>query len=166
MTDLVTALIGLAAAVISVVLPVVLPKVLSYLHVRVSAEQQTMLANAAERAAGLAYKALAEKAAAGTTSLTAEPAALSQGVRYLVASMPETVRDLGVDAAHLENLVKANLGRLLAVDPNVSVAPAPKPALTQAKDTQEENTYATVAPLGASPVTARYPLGSGPTTGL
>jgi hypothetical protein len=111
--------IGLAA------MPVVLAWVGNHVHnqtLRDTADQ------AIERAAGIAYHYLATRLA-GTNVQTARQQAVDEGVDYLRQMIPDTLRKLGItDGNKLQAIVKAQLGKLLATDPNVTVKVAPPPA--------------------------------------
>jgi hypothetical protein len=100
-----------------------MPVVLGWLarHMRNASLAQTLDA-AAGRAGGIAYAYLQSQAAiGGTPSMNI---AIDQGVDHLRQSMPQVISTLGVIGPVLTNMVKGELGKLLAQDPNVSVGPA------------------------------------------
>ena len=49
-------------------------------------------------------------------------------MQYVMQSMPDALKRLGVTPDHVGAMVTAELGKLLAVDPNVSIAPPVSPA--------------------------------------
>ena len=73
------------------------------------------------RAAGLTYQMLAT-AGGSVGSVTLTNAAVAQGVEYVMQSMPDAIKRLGVTPDHVGAMVTAELGKLLAVDPNMSIA--------------------------------------------
>ena len=69
------------------------------------------------RGAGLTYQMLA---------------AVAHGVRYVMQSVPDALKRLGVTPDHVGAMVTAELGKLLAIDPSVSIAPPVAPAAAPA----------------------------------
>ncbi|MCW3477380.1 hypothetical protein [Limobrevibacterium gyesilva] len=84
----------------------------------------TLITGAAQRGAGIAYGFIA---AAGATIADAQihNVAVAKGVSYVTAAFPDTLRALGVTPDRIEAMVQAELGRLLGVDPAVTIAPMP-----------------------------------------
>lgn len=83
----------------------------------------TTVVEAVGRAAGEAYKQMVQ-AGAGATPATLN-AAVAQGKDYLLASIPSALKAAGVTPEGAAQMVSGELGKLLAVDPSVSVG---KPA--------------------------------------
>lgn len=80
---------------------------------------------AIERAGGIAYHYLASRVE-GTNPMAARTQAIQEGVNYLQQMVPEILDKLGIiSGAQLQNVVKGELGKLLATDPSVSVKVAP-----------------------------------------
>jgi len=77
---------------------------------------------AASTAAGLAYAYQANQAAQGLP-VPSQQAAVALGVNYLARAMPDTIKHFGKSTDDLADTVTGELGKLLATDPNVSVAP-------------------------------------------
>jgi hypothetical protein len=82
---------------------------------------RTALKLAAGTAAGLAYAYRAEQAQQGVS--VSQRAAVSVGVDYLAKAMPDALQHFGKSQADVTDMVTGELGKLLAVDPNVSVVP-------------------------------------------
>ena len=61
-------------------------------------------------------------------NVTLTNAAVAHGMQYIMQSMPDALQRLGVTPDHVGEMVTAELGKLLAVDPNVSIAPPVSPA--------------------------------------
>ena len=90
------------------------------------------IAGCVGRRAGLTYQMLA--AAGGSVGGgTLTKAAAAHGVQYVMQSMPDALKRLGVTPDHVGAMVTAELVKLLAIDPSISIAPpvtpAPAPAL-------------------------------------
>jgi hypothetical protein len=77
---------------------------------------------AAGTAAGLAYAYQANQAAQGLP-IPSQQAAVNVGVAYLAKSVPGIVAHFGKSGDDLADTVTGELGKLLAVDPNVTVVP-------------------------------------------
>lgn len=116
-----------AAVIQSIGLGIVLPVALAWIgaHVR-----NTALRNALDmglkRAGGIAYDYLSSRAS-GLSASSARMAAINAGIDYVAAALPDTVRSAGVTPDVLRNMVTGELGKLLAVDPGVTVASSPPP---------------------------------------
>lgn len=78
--------------------------------------------DAAARAGGIAYAFLQSQTAIGGNPSMNN--AIDQGVDHLRTSLPGAIAALGIAGPVLANMVKGELGKLLAADPNVSVGPA------------------------------------------
>lgn len=72
------------------------------------------------RGGGVAYASLVASGRP-VTDKTAMAKALAEGAAYIVARKPDIVADKGLGQAAVEEIAGAELGRLLAVDPTVSV---------------------------------------------
>jgi hypothetical protein len=90
-------------------------------HVRNAALRDTLNA-AASRAGGIAYAFLQQQTAQGVAMPSVEQA-ISLGVNHLRTATPDTVGSLGISGLALENIVRGELGKLLAADPNTVAAP-------------------------------------------
>lgn len=93
-------------------------------HLRLQADSlaaQAILA-AATRGAGLAYSALATQAShIGDQPL--RNVAVGRAVGYVTTSVPGYLARLGVTPDRLQQMVEAELGKLMAADPTISIAP-------------------------------------------
>lgn len=89
-------------------------------HVR-NANLRDTLNAAAARSGGIAYAALTQPSAIGLQSSFDQ--AIDRGVDHMRTSLPGTLQSLGVTGPVLENIVRGELGKLLAQDVNVSVVP-------------------------------------------
>jgi hypothetical protein len=94
-----------------------------------------MVIGAASRASGITYEYLAARAH-GVSSDQARRDAFAAAMDYMRASVGKQIDTLGLSGPLIENLVRGQLGALLAVDPTVSVAaklwPDPPPIPAQA----------------------------------
>jgi len=77
---------------------------------------------AAGTAAGLAYAYQVDRAARGMPMPT-QAAAVALGVEYLAKQMPDALAHFGKTSEDMTDMVKGELGKLLASDPTVSVVP-------------------------------------------
>lgn len=72
------------------------------------------------RAAGEAYKHLVQSGGLATDP-TSLAAAIAEGRDYLLARIPDALQAAGITPEAAAQMVSGELGRLLAVDPTVSV---------------------------------------------
>jgi hypothetical protein len=96
------------------------------LHVR-SALIRYAINMAVKRAGGLAYETLAS-AEGGLRNIVLKNRALEAGANYLIAQVPGLLRKAGIEHSRLGQMVRGELGRLLAADPTVTVVPVNSPA--------------------------------------
>jgi hypothetical protein len=84
-------------------------------------QMNTTLAEALGRAAGEAYRQMIQPggSASRTVSLAA---AIAEGRDYLLARIPDTLKAAGITPEAAAQMVSAELGKLLALDPTVSIA--------------------------------------------
>lgn len=80
----------------------------------------TRVIEAVGRAAGEAYKQMIQSAGTQPTGVSLA-AAVSAGCDYLLARIPETLRAAEITPEGAAQMVSAELGRLLAIDPTVGV---------------------------------------------
>lgn len=92
-------------------------------HVRNAAMRDTLNA-AASRAGGIAYAFLQQQVAAGSHAPPVQQA-IDVGVDHMRTGLPDTLKSLGVGGQTLENIVRGELGKLLATDPNAAAVPKP-----------------------------------------
>jgi hypothetical protein len=126
LTPLVQALAALALAGISAATPYLAPLLRRYLHVRLTATQAAAIQSAADAGAQAAYGYIAANGAS-YRDVTIRNLALAKGVQHVIASTPEALAALGITPDHVQQMVEARFGGLLAADANVSIA-SPSPA--------------------------------------
>lgn len=126
----------LALSLISTLgLGVGLPLIVAWIGRHVSnAALRDALDMAVKRAGGIAYDYMAARAGGMTTS-QARIQAVNAGYDYLANSVPDILRSFGVQPETMKEMVHGELGKLLAVDPNVTVPiparPVPAPVETR-----------------------------------
>lgn len=103
----------------------------------------TRIIEAVGRAAGVAYKQMVEARVAhtGQTSLAA---AVAEGQAYLLAHVPDALKAAGLTPEVAAQMVSAELGKLLAIDPSIAVG------VSLARSTDPTNASAAAAPIGRS----------------
>lgn len=126
LTPLVQALAALALAGISAATPYLAPLLRRYLHVRLTATQAAAIQSAADAGAQAAYGYIAANGAS-YRDVTIRNLAVAKGVQHVIASTPEALAALGITPDHVQQMVEARFGGLLAADANVSIA-SPSPA--------------------------------------
>jgi hypothetical protein len=112
--------LALAAAIVSSAVPVLVPALLVRLRLSRNVALSGLITGAAQRAAGIAYHALVS-AETNSDTVVFRNAAVAEGTRYVLATLPATVAALGLSPEHVAAMVTGELGRLLAVDPNTSI---------------------------------------------
>jgi hypothetical protein len=89
------------------------------------------------RAAGEAYRQMVQSGASITHS-TALAAAVAAGCDYLAARIPDALKAAGITPEGAAQMVSAELGKLLAIDPTVGVGIVQSPSFgTRAPDGAE-----------------------------
>jgi hypothetical protein len=124
LTPLVQALAALALATLTGATPYLAPMLRKYLHIRLSATQAAAVQSAADAGAKAAYGFIVTNAAT-YRDVTIRNAALAKGMQHVMASTPEALTALGITPEHVQRMVEARFGGLLAADPTVSIAPPP-----------------------------------------
>src|SRR5690242_7023935 len=120
LTPLVQALAALALAGISAATPYLAPLLRRYLHIRLTATQAASIQSAADAGAQAAYGYIAANAA-NYRDVTIRNAAIAKGVQHVIVSTPDAMAALGITPEHVQQMVEARFGGLLAADPNVSI---------------------------------------------
>lgn len=87
---------------------------------RRAAIRDTVL-RAVVRGAGAAYMSLLEDKAQGVTPATVARA-VDDGAAYVESRVPASLPKVGLDTEAVRTMVRAELGKLLAADPGVTVA--------------------------------------------
>ena len=122
----VAALAPLAYAAVVAAIPYCLVLARRALGIKLTAQQAAAVQSAAEAGAKAAYGFLATNGAA-FTDVPVRNAAIAVGANHVLASVPDALKAMGLTPEHVSAMVEARLGGLLAADPTVSLAPAPKP---------------------------------------
>lgn len=106
-------------------------KLSKYLNAAQQQVIQKAMGDATARGAALAYSALVTT---GTdiSNIPVNNAAIATGANYVLNSMTDTIKAAGITPEHVATMVTAELGKLLAADPGVTVStppalPAPAP---------------------------------------
>jgi len=128
LTPLVQTLSALALAALTAATPYLVALLRRYLHISLTATQAAALQTAADAGAKAAYGLIATNAAS-YADVTIRNAALAKGVQHVMASVPDAMAALGITPDHVQEMVAARFGGLLAADPTVSIgAAASRPA--------------------------------------
>jgi hypothetical protein len=120
LTPLVEALAALALAAVTAVTPFLSVLLQRYLHVRLTAAQAALIQSAADVGAKAAYGFIAQSGAS-YRDVNIRDAAIAKGVQHVVASAPDALTALGITPAHVQSMVEARFGGLLATDPTVTI---------------------------------------------
>ena len=135
LSPLAAVLLPFVQAAVLAAVPLLLVWLRQHLTLMQDATLARAVAECVSRGAGLTYQMLA--AAGGSVgSVTLTNAAVAHGVQYVMQSMPDALKRLGVTPDHVGAMVTAELGKLLAVDPNVSITPPVNPASASAPAAQ------------------------------
>lgn len=132
LTPIASALMALAAAMVTAGIPFVVVFLKQRLNVAISADQQAALERALNAGAGVAYKfATGLIAQGGLNNVQVHNSALAVGAQYVTGKLPETLDTLGLTPDAVHEMVSARLGTLLASDPTVTagVPAVPTPAV-------------------------------------
>jgi len=114
--------------VLSLLLTAAVPVLIGYLHrwlgIQADSRAAAVVNLAVERGAGLIYR----EAATGMDVLAKSSAMASltnTAAGQVMARIPDAAARLGVTHEHVRQMIQSELGRLLAVDPTVSVIRSP-----------------------------------------
>jgi hypothetical protein len=124
LTPLVQALAALALAAMTGAAGYLGPLLRRYLHIRLTATQADTIRAAAEAGAKAAYGLIATTTA-NYHDVAIRNAAIAKGVQHVIASAPDALGALGITPEHVQAMVEARFGGLLAADPCVSISAAP-----------------------------------------
>lgn len=137
LTPIVNTLMALASVSFTAAVPIVVPAMLKRLKVANNSDLAERVEAAADAAAGLAYRyALAHEG--GLSNVAVQDAALAAGINHVASSVPGALAQLGITPDHVQQMVVARLGALLANDPTVS-AGKPSTPLTVIPATHESD---------------------------
>lgn len=136
LTPIVGAILALASAAITAAIPIVVPALLARLKIANNSDLAARVETAADAAAGMAYRyAIAHTG--GFANISVHDAAMATAINHVTSSLPDTLAKLGITPEHVEQMVTARLGVLLANDPSVTAGkpvtaiPAAPPAPEQ-----------------------------------
>jgi hypothetical protein len=98
-------------------------------HIK-DAQMRGAVSRAAQNAAGIAYEVLARPIASvpGATPTLLRDQAINAGVQYLNSVVPDALAALDMREQQVRQMVTGELGKLMAVDPNIALNPAAVPA--------------------------------------
>ena len=125
---------------------VVFAAITAYLakHIK-NAKLREALESAIQRGAGGVYEAIAAQAGS-ITDVPLKNAQIASAVNSLLVAYPVAIRTFGLTPETLHEMVRKNLGTLLAADPNVTVLPpVPAPPVAPVVTTA-------LVPVGVPPV--------------
>jgi hypothetical protein len=142
LTPIVTTLLGIVSVAITTAIPILVTAVLKRLGVANDADLRQSLTAELQAGAGAAYKYATEHEG-GLANVAVHNAAIVEGVNHVTAIMPDIITKLGLSDADVQNMVTAQLGKLLASDPTITAgrppnvqapahAPVPAPAPAEA----------------------------------
>lgn len=146
LSPLVSALAPLALAAVTAGISIIVPALLKRLHLANNADLSAKLVTAADAAAGEAYRQ-AVLHGHDLTIAAGQNAGVAIAASYVLAQVPDTLKQLGVTPDTVTAMVGARLGTLLAADPTVSTqAAAPTPQAAPATEPAPAATPSTPAP--------------------
>jgi hypothetical protein len=130
LTPVVNALLALASVAVTAAIPIIVPALLKRLKIANDSDLAARIEEAANAAAGKAYRyALSHEG--GLSNIAVQDAALATGINHVVTSVPGALEALGITQDHVQEMVTARLGSLLATDPSVTAVKTvtPLPAI-------------------------------------
>lgn len=119
-------LLSLALAIVTAAIPILVRAALARMNLANQADLADRITAAADTGAGLAYGALV-KAGQGVANPVVKNEALAIGAQYVLTQVAGPLAALGKDPSSVTAMVDGKLGRLLALDPAVSVRPTVAP---------------------------------------
>lgn len=132
LSPLVQALIGTAAAVITLSAPVVAALIAKRLHLEDNSQAKDAINGAVQTGAGLAYSALVAESGK-PASVEIKSAALALGLNHVISTVPDALKKVGVTDNAVAEMVAGRLGMFLSRDQSVTAGPsasAPPPSAT------------------------------------
>lgn len=113
-------LLSLAAACISAAIPILVTALLRKWNLDKEQSLVQSVTAAASRAAGLGYNWLLTETR-GMAPVELKNEAIRRGAEYVQQRLPDYTRQLGLTEEAIRRIVEGELGKLFAVDPNVTV---------------------------------------------
>lgn len=141
-------LLSLAAAAVTAAIPILVPAMLKRWGSANTADMTNNLENVLTAAAGGAYKYAASHVG-GLSNVAVNNGALADATNYVLTSLPNDLKTLGITPEKVTQMVNKRLGTLLATDPSVS-AGTPPPATPTG--------VVAVAPIVVAPQAEEPPL--------
>ena len=118
-------------SVIGVVLTALAAYITNMVRAKFKLDKSNALVTAVNAAttigAGAAYSYLASRAES-LTNLPVKNEALGKGLATTLIALKTVEGSIGLSEADLKSAIEGQLGKLLAVDPTITVGPAPAPA--------------------------------------
>lgn len=127
LSPLIQWLIGAVSAALTAAVPILVRYFFSKMGIDRNSAFVEMVANAASRGAGIGYNWILTKAPAAAP-IEVKNEAVRIGLDYVMKSFPDYIKKLGADKDQIERMVDGELGKLLAVDPNIQVGSKVNPA--------------------------------------
>ncbi len=131
MSEVLTAaaqLVPLAAAAVTAAIPFVVPAMRRAFGWQINAAQAAIIDGAVRRGAAVAAQVVQAGALEDATSGALRNGAVASGVEYVVRRVPDALKALGLTPAHVEEMVSAELTRLIPATPALARMPVPAPA--------------------------------------
>lgn len=113
-------LLSLAAACVSAAIPILVTALLKKWNLDKEQALVHSVTAAASRAAGLGYNWLLTEAR-GIPPIEMKNQAISRGADYVLQRLPGYTKQLGLTHEAIARIVEGELGKLFAIDPNVTV---------------------------------------------
>ena len=131
MSEVLTAaaqLVPLAAAAVTAAIPFVVPAMRRAFGWQINAAQAAIIDGAVRRGAAVAAQVVQAGGDDNATSQALRNGAVASGVEYVVRRVPDALKALGLTPAHVEEMVSAELTRLIPATPALARMPVPAPA--------------------------------------
>ena len=134
----------LALTAMTVSIPYGVALLQKLLKIRLNETQVAVITQACDKGAEAAYGFMAGQGAT-LAHVSIKNAAVAQGVNHVLASVPDTLKKLGITPEQVERMVDARLGGLVAQHHSIVAPPAP------ANDTAPAKVAAAAAPPAPTP---------------
>lgn len=124
LAPLAAALQPLAAAALTAIAGLLARAIVAHLKLAAGSAQAQLVTAACQRAAGIAYQFIVQSGGhVGDAEI--RNVAVARALGYVSAALPGTIAALGLTPERLTAIIEAEFGKLLALDPTVSIAPPP-----------------------------------------
>lgn len=118
----------------------------------------TRVIEAVGRAAGEAYRQMVQTGGTATDPI-ATAAAVAEGRNYLLARIPDALKSAGITPESAAQMVSAELGKLLAIDPTIGLGAPPSRIAVHGADAEPVNQR---TPPGSASIAQPIATGSSP----